>query len=303
MLYSLGMFVTLMDDCNLDCKFCKFPKRNEFRNGKMLDSGKFAEMLHQLKEQPPQIPLGAVCFCGSGEPLLYPHLIEIVEETKKYVPYVSIVTNGILLTEQICTGLLQADVNHVVISVTGMEEDVYKKFQGSGSKTADVGRQLQLVKENVIRMTELRDCLHANTQIGISYILNHESKADYFKALQYWNEIGVNYVDTRILSKGFKQNTEDFSTYIKNNQRWWGDGNLCTCFGKVMNVFTDGRIGYCNCAYKEETILGSLYDSSLKEIIDSDKFQNLLRIFTEDYESVPELCKTCDLLKARPILA
>ena len=121
--------------------------------------------------------------------------------------------------------------------------------------------------------------------------------------MQYWNEIGVNYVDTRILSKGFKQNTEDFSTYIKNNQRWWGDGNLCTCFGKVMNVFTDGRIGYCNCAYKEETILGSLYDSSLKEIIDSDKFQNLLRSFTEDYESVPELCKTCDLLKARPILA
>ena len=50
-------------------------------------------------------------------------------------------------------------------------------------------------------------------------------------------------------------------------------------------------------------IVGSNMGESLKEIIDSDKFQNLLRSFTEDYESVPELCKTCDLLKARPILA
>lgn len=303
MLQSVGLFVTLVDACNLNCQFCEFPNKKEFRTGESLDCGKFINMLYQMKECPPPIPLGAVSFCGSGEPLLYNNIIEIVSETRKFVPQVSIVTNGVLLTKELCVGLLGAQINHIVVSITGNSTEVYGKYQGSGEKTIDVKEQFELVRQNVEMLVNMRNEKLYSTQIGVSYILSDESKKDYFQALSYWHKIGVDYVDTRILSQGFLLQKDDFVSYIKNNSKWWENDSCCTCFGKVMNVFTDGRIGFCNCSYRDETILGNLYDNSLAEILSSPKFTGLLKSFTQDYMSIPDICKICDLLRARPILA
>ncbi|MXP75904.1 radical SAM protein [Lachnospiraceae bacterium WCA-9-b2] len=302
MIHSIGLFVTLVDACNLDCSFCLLAKRPDFRAGDEIDYDKFVAMLRQLKDCPPPIPLGAVCFCGSGEPLIYRRLTEIVRETKKYVPQVSIVTNGVLLTKDISRQLLEANIDHIVVSVTGNSSDVYKKYQGSGRKTVNPENQYETVKQNVAALIDVRNEMQSGTQIGISYILAESSRDDYFPALSYWRELGVNYVDTRILDKGFSRPKQDFRTYIDENaQQWWE--SCCTCFGKVMNVFTDGRIGYCNCAYQEETILGNLWDSSLNEILNSPRFVELHRSFSQDYDHIPEFCKSCDLLRSRPILA
>lgn len=299
-LKSIGLFVTLVDNCNLDCKFCKFPGRKEFRNGRELDCDRFLNAIRAAKNSP--IPLTAVSYCGSGEPLLYGRLGEIVTETKRYVPQVSIVTNGVALNEEISKKLLSAEIDHIVISITGISGNTYEKYQGSGEKTKDAKEQLSIVKENVKRLIALRDKKCALTQVGISYILSEESKAEYFEALNYWRNIGVNYVDTRILSLGFSLSENEFEEDIKRNAKWWWE-SCCTCFGKVMNVFTDGRIGFCNCAYREETILGNIFEKSIGEIISSQKFKSLSDAFIEDYNNIPAFCKTCDLRRARPILA
>jgi 2-iminoacetate synthase ThiH len=43
--FTLGMFVTLQDSCNLNCKFCQFPNKPEFLSGRRIDKDKFLGMI------------------------------------------------------------------------------------------------------------------------------------------------------------------------------------------------------------------------------------------------------------------
>ena len=295
MLNSLGLFVTLQDSCNLDCSFCQFPLRKEFRGGKKLDYDK------KIDNCSLDIPIGAVSFCGSGEPLLYDRIVEIVTETKRYIPFVSLVTNGVLLNQELSEKLIMTDIDHIVVSITGITNAVYSTFQGSGDGVRNSEKQLKTVKINVNNLVKIRNRKHKNTQIGISYLLSDESKNEYFDAVNYWDSVGVNYVDTRMLQCGFSYKVEEYDEYVKNNSKWWLDRNCCTCFGKVMNVFTDGRISVCN-NVESEQIVGNIYEESISEIINSKKFLDLYKCVTENYLNMPDYCKTCDMLRARPIL-
>jgi len=300
-----GLFVTLIDDCNINCKFCPFPKRKRFRNGNKLDYLAFVKMLNELSSNQPAIPLNAVCFCGSSEPLLYKQVTELITETKKNVPFVSLVTNGILLNKEMAKKLLCSGVDHIVVSITGNTPEVYNKYQGSGKTSKEAAEQFKLTRNNVKKFITLRNELKSKTQIGISYILHDDSKQDLFKSLNYYHEIGVNYVDIRIKSRGFRKESgfsDEYNEYIKNVERDF-NGVACTCFGKVMDVSTDGTLRFCNCSYVDETILGNIFKTPLAEILSSEKFLKLNKVFYNDHKNVPELCKKCDLMRARPILA
>lgn len=245
------------------------------------------------------IPLGAVSFCGSGEPLLYEKIVEIIEETKKYVPFISLVTNGVLLDKIMSERLMDVGLNHIVISITGYSVDTYKKFQGSGGINAE--EQFELVRNNIKEFVGLRRMKRSQTQIGVSYLLDNNSRQDYSYALKYWKEIGIDYVDTRMRQRGFSHKLSEYDDYINKNSIYWIDGNCCTCFGKVMNVFTDGRLSYCNCV-EDDKILGNIYEMTYSEIINTDKFKHMFEYVTHDYKSMPDKCKICDMLRARPIL-
>jgi radical SAM protein with 4Fe4S-binding SPASM domain len=302
MLNTCGLFVTLIDSCNINCKFCPFPERPEFRTGKELDYDKFIAMLHGLRDCPPPIPLGAVSYCGSSEPLLYKRVTELVAETTKIVPQVSLVTNGVLLTEETAHKLLCAGISHIVVSITGNSADVYSHYQGSGKSSAQANEQWQLVRNNVNNLVRMRDKMQASTQIGISYILHRDTKSDIFAALSHWRDVGVNYADIRILNEGFTFPKDDYKTYIETVVKRLGE-NYCTCFGKVMNVSTDGTLGFCNCAYLPETQFGNIFETSLSEILASEQFTKLADSFSRNYDDIPEYCKSCDLGRSRPILA
>jgi len=70
-----------------------------------------------------------------------------------------------------------------------------------------------------------------------------------------------------------------------------------------MDVSTDGTLRFCNCPQIKENILGNIFKTPLAEILSSEKFMKLNRAFYNDHRNVPEFCKKCDLMRARPILA
>jgi radical SAM protein with 4Fe4S-binding SPASM domain len=133
---------------------------------------------------------------------------------------------------------------------------------------------------------------------------NTNSKQDLFPALNYYRSIGVDYTDVRIWSDGFSLTGDDYNDYLNENRlKFNNEGGACTCFGKVMNVSTDGTLRFCNCSYIEETIIGNILEEPLADILQTDKFTALMEAFHNNYEQIPDFCKTCDLGRARPILA
>lgn len=303
MIRSLGLFVTVQDSCNLDCAFCQFPPKQEFRSGRKIDYNKFIDFIASSvkKDCDFYIPLGSVSFCGSGEPLLYEKIVEIIEETKKYVPFTSVVTNGVLLNKTMSEKLLDVGLDCIVISITGSTVSTYKKFQGSGKGVKDAEEQFNLVKNNIIDLVKLRRIHRKQMKIGVSYLLDNDSYDDYLGALKYWKEIGIDYMDTRMRQRGFSHKLTDYDSYISENHIYWKDKNCCTCFGKVMNIFTDGRIAYCNCV-ENDKILGNIYEMTFSEIINTKKFKDMFECVTHAYGNMPNECKKCDMLRARPIL-
>lgn len=95
--------------CNCNCQHCDL---GGYRGGEQRIGPKdYAKIVRELK------PL--VIQLSGGEPLLRPDILDIVKETKQFgrLPYTILVTNGVLLNEDIYLKLEEAGLNQLSISL------------------------------------------------------------------------------------------------------------------------------------------------------------------------------------------
>jgi len=86
-----GIGIILTRDCNLNCTYCQVIKQNNHRNLKL---GQWKQIIDNLiKNKYLQF-----VFTG-GEPLLYPHIFELIDYTYPKA-LTSLITNGTLLTKE-----------------------------------------------------------------------------------------------------------------------------------------------------------------------------------------------------------
>ncbi|MBK8418853.1 radical SAM protein [Candidatus Villigracilis saccharophilus] len=75
-----------------------------------------------LSNQPnkPELFLG-----GYGEPLSHPHILEMIEQAKGLGHRVSLISNGMLLTEQVIHKLIDLKLDMLWVSVDGASPECY----------------------------------------------------------------------------------------------------------------------------------------------------------------------------------
>ena len=88
----LFIFFSVTNRCNLQCKYCKIPKRNSDE----LSTKEVFILLDKLKKK----GVRRITFCG-GEPLLREDIKELVNYSKKKGFYTSLITNSVLVKEKI----------------------------------------------------------------------------------------------------------------------------------------------------------------------------------------------------------
>lgn len=121
--------------CNLKCKHCYEDvgmHQNEL-------STEEAFLAIDKLSRTVSIGLPALSFSG-GEPLMRKDFFEVAAYAKKKIPYISIATNGTLLTKDITKRLKDIGIDYVEISLDGATKDVHEKFrgvQGSFEKTVN----------------------------------------------------------------------------------------------------------------------------------------------------------------------
>jgi len=62
---------------------------------------------------------------GGGEPLVYPHLVTAIEETRHYGMAASVTTSGVGLTTNLLAALKNAGLNHIQVSLNGSTNEVH----------------------------------------------------------------------------------------------------------------------------------------------------------------------------------
>lgn len=112
-----------IDNCNFNCKYCFVAKE-----GKQVDFYKAKICVDKIAEyfQIKKIEDGRINLAG-GEPLLYSHIVELVDYIYSKNIKVSIITNGYLINEKLLNKIGKK-ISMIGISVDGLSSELNKKL-------------------------------------------------------------------------------------------------------------------------------------------------------------------------------
>ncbi len=98
--------------CNLACPMCIRESWSEAQgNMSEVTFGRLLEGLTGLERKP------VIVFGGFGEPLFHPRILQMLEQAKQVAERVEVITNGLLVTEQMARELLRLQLDVVWFSV------------------------------------------------------------------------------------------------------------------------------------------------------------------------------------------
>lgn len=181
--------ISLTDKCNLRCVYC-MPEDKVYENNLINDILSFNDYKFIINGLS-QVGIKKIKFTG-GEPLLYPHLIELI----KYAHYecniddISITTNGIGLNE-IAYELKRSGLKSVNISLDSLKSYKYKSITRGGNLT-DV-------------LKSINRCLELGIKVKINCVVikrfNDDEVYDFIEMANYY-PIDVRFIELMPLGEG-----------------------------------------------------------------------------------------------------
>jgi len=124
---------------------------------------------------------------GGGEPLLYPHFIELVDKAKQAGVQVVFNTNGSMLTEQVSQFLVSRSVDMVSISLDAATEETYRVIR--------IGAEFQKVIANITTLNAIKQQQATSLPaIGLAYVPMADNVREIPQFLALSREIGAQHL-------------------------------------------------------------------------------------------------------------
>lgn len=272
--------IEMSDRCNFQCKFCEIKNHREFND---FPIEKLYDVLDQLeRDELPGGKIFMVSLSGVGEPLMHKDIVKAVAYAKSKFPFVGFITNGFFLTEDMVDQLLGYDISYITISLNGVDADVYKKFQGYGLK--DPKATMDRVIKNIRYLLKRRDELGKKTEVRIPYIVTEDSEGHVNEFIKYW-----------------KDNGHEVLIHLKRLLEWHDVTNnklgRCERLMEDFMIYANGDVTICAVDQSRGCILGNVYDHSVKEILEGEKYQQIIKANQERrFEDLPDICKRCEYI-------
>lgn len=269
------IYIEITNNCNLNCSFCSKvlkPRRN-------ITLEEFEIVLNKIKGFTDYIYLHV-----KGEPLVHKDIIEFINKANEYNLKVNLTTNGVFFNKYAkelgkCNNLNKINFSlHCEHNKENYLEDIFDNIKYLPKDTTVIYR-LWTLKNN-----ELDD--------------NSTKIVDKIK--EYYN------LSTETVNKIKNENNIKISSRIfvdKDNEFIWPEitnhKSCGYCYGLNTHIaiLVDGTVVPCCLDSNGVINLGNIYKDNLEDIINSDRYQNLLKSF-RDRKPCEDLCKSC-LFKER----
>ena len=170
--------------CNLKCKHCY-----ENAGAKPADDELTTKEAKSIIDQFADIGVVALAFSG-GEPLMREDFFEVAEYAAKKEFYVSVASNGTLITPSVAKKLKDIGVAYIEVSLDGFEKehDRFRRVPGSWKKTCQ----------------GIRNCVAAGLDMCVATTVTHHNLKTIPKLLEFVERelkanrfIAFNYIPTR----------------------------------------------------------------------------------------------------------
>jgi radical SAM protein with 4Fe4S-binding SPASM domain len=260
----------LSSNCNLSCIMC-------YRRVRKGGDGHISVRVAQSVIAQAALMNALVKCYWRGEPLLHPHIKEILASASSARANIALVTNGTVLTAGISRSICESTVSKVTVSLDA-------HFQHT-LETVRPGGVLSSIQNNLHQLLRIRG-KRKTPVIGITYVLLDVNKDELKECERYWAE-QVDFFEVAYYNNPLGRGSEllhnappisrsecDKCPYsCKASHR-----ELCTQMQTKLFVSWRGEVYPCCMAFDEpESLrLGSVLDSSIEEIWRSDRRATLI---------------------------
>jgi MoaA/NifB/PqqE/SkfB family radical SAM enzyme len=281
-----------INSCNHNCIFCALDYLKS--KGSAIDKDVLIKNLKDMAE----FGVKSIMFGGEGEPLLYPHLPEVIEKAKKSGLDIAITSNGSQLSEE-KTKLILKHLSWIKISMDAGTKETYAKIHGCQEEDFSellnnirfacdyrkdngldcrIGCQILLLEDNVVEVEEL---ILKLKDIGVDYVVlkPYSQHPESINKLR----LDINKHDKTLIGLSNKYSREDFRVIYRKltfNEIEKEEIDYDVCYGINFFALIDalGNVIPCNIFYeKEEYYYGNIYKNVFSDIWKSDKRKGVIK--------------------------
>jgi radical SAM protein with 4Fe4S-binding SPASM domain len=171
--------------CNLRCKHCYENAGGSKRLELSTDEAKQAlDILSRIAG----VGLPALSFSG-GEPLARRDFFELATYAKKRIGYVSIASNGTLITKDAAKRIKDARVDYVEISIDGATPQVHDDFRG-------ISGAFERAMEGV------KNCVEEGVDTCIATVLHRDNIGELDKLIELSKQLGLRFIHFNYIPTG-----------------------------------------------------------------------------------------------------
>ncbi len=264
------IYIEITNNCNLNCSFCSKVERP--KNNMSLEE--FEIILKKIQGYTNYIYLHV-----KGEPLLHPNIIEMINLAAKYNIKVNLTTNGTLFQSKAKSLGNCPNINKINFSLHSENnkenylEDIFDNIKYLNSNTTVIYR-LWTLKNNELD----KNSTEVVNKLKTYYNLSTET----VKKIKREKNIPISstiYVD--------KDN--EFSWPVENDYK---SNGYCYALKTQIAILVDGTVVPCCLDSDGKVVLGNIFEQSLKEIINGERYQKLKKSF-QDRKPCEKLCQSC----------
>lgn len=286
--------------CNLACQFCHYGLDKDLRpklsTKTFMTFELFKKIINDMKCFNKNVKL--LRFCGAGESLLNPNILEMVDYVvkSKVANRVELITNAIRLKPEVSRRLIESGLSQLRVSIYGLNSE---KYRDVGKRTVN----FESIVENVKYFYEEK--LRQKSDVVV-YVKTMDVALDGQYNERYFIEIFEKYCDVYAIER-VVPNVQglDYSTWLSNTPLYNALGvklpeiKICPQPYHLMTICPDGRVVPCS----NETMvgIGNVEDESLVEIWNGNKLRKVQKEMiggSRNYKGVS--CETCTIVQCRP---
>lgn len=263
------IYIEITNRCNLSCSFCSKVEKPL----RSMTIEEFKCIVEKVKDYTDTIYLHV-----KGEPLVHPNIIDFLNIAEKYDIKVNLTTNGTLFP-------------NLVDKLK--ERKSLKKINFSLHSENNKENYLEEIFANVEKLQDVTVVYRLWTLNNGE--LDEKSTKTVNKIVSYYN------LSTEIVDKIQKSNNVKIKDRIfvdKDNEFEWpsitnhNSCGFCYALKTHIAILVDGTVVPCCLDSNGLIDLGNIYNQSLEEIINSDRYQTLKKSF-QDRKPSEDLCKSC----------
>ena len=258
--------------CNLRCNACPCSLLDRGRG--QMDIELFKRIIREIVENDPNTEVYPAYM---GEPLMYKHIFEALSFAKSEgIRKLYLNTNALLLNPESSRRLLETGVDRVTVSLDGFSKETYESRR--------VGGDYDIVLNNTRELLRIKQECQSPTEIWVQLIVDEGNEHEEQAYIDYWLKQGAIVKVRPQLTWGGRVG-ENYLSHVEL------DRIPCPWLMRQIVLTWDGKAAMCDADHEAAQNLGSLAESSIKEIWQTSFKELRERHLANDFEH--PLCKNC----------